>query len=446
MELSYNENMNIINENICYAVLYILSHDRNNSDILYENGKILSRKAYNENICYKERVIALQCLFLLCPSNVIELLLDKPINEVHMYWQYCKYLYIYILNSIIYSYLSVLEENKLTYSYDEIASIDKEYLINGILRDHPNECELVNMVTQMLLDFNIKNISFYKYIILFLSIFVFFFNFFFVIYLTIWYNVFKKLVNLKQYRLIIKTMIELTKTDLIESYSPLCTLWNQILQKLIEEICKELENDINNKKYKEEAINLLNDIIIICESNPFLLKMNLISMIKTLVNVGDDFISIVVRLSLLIPSIKGRIDVLNQFVNKGYYIEVLFGLSNGVSEISLTENSIELNLIHKIYDEINKQKLFKIIKSTQFYSDFIDYLIFTNSIDYIIENLVCNGNIDNAISLLNNYNEKNENNEISMINTNNPTRVQPLKEFITKSQYLSNNLLSLLSS
>lgn len=94
MELSYNENMNIINENICYAVLYILSHDRNNSDILYENGKILSRKAYNENICYKERVIALQCLFLLCPSNVIELLLDKPINEVHMYWQYCKY-YIY---------------------------------------------------------------------------------------------------------------------------------------------------------------------------------------------------------------------------------------------------------------------------------------------------------------------------------------------------------------
>lgn len=266
------------------------------------------------------------------------------------------------------------------------------------------------------------------------------------IYLTIWYNVFKKLVNLKQYRLIIKTMIELTKTDLIESYSPLCTLWNQILQKLIEEICKELENDANNKKYNEEAINLLNDIIIICESNPFLLKMNIISMIKTLVNVGDDFISIVVRLSLLIPSIKGRIDVLNQFVNKGYYIEVLLGLSNGVNEISLTENSIELNLIHKIYDEINKQKLFKIIKSTQFYSDFIDYLIFTNSIDYIIENLVCNGNIDDAISLLTNYNEKNEKNEISMINTNNPTRIQPLKEFITKSQYLSNSLLSLLSS
>lgn len=240
-------------------------------------------------------------------------------------------------------------------------------------------------------------------------------------------------------------MIELTKTDLIESYSPLSTLWNQILQKLIDEICKQYQNSIinnSNMEYKKEADNLLNEIIIICESNPFLLKMNLIAMIKTLVNVGDDFIPIVVRLSLLIPSIKGRIDVLNQFVNKGYYIEVLYGLSNGISEISLTENSIELNLIHRIYDEINKQKLFYLIQPTQFYSDFIDYLIFTNSIDFVIENFVCDGNIDDAITLLSSYKEKNDNEDISSIR--NTTRFQPLRDFITKSKYLSKELLSLL--
>lgn len=62
-------------------------------------------------------------------------------------------------------------------------------------------------------------------------------------------------------------MIELTRTDLIESYSPLSSIWNQTLQKVVEEICKQLKLNMNNNCINKNIISMERTSIIFIKSN-----------------------------------------------------------------------------------------------------------------------------------------------------------------------------------